>query len=103
MYFKETAIGWGFVPVQIVRVAKANAKADKIKAQAKIEIFEMDRPVLNRVAHEERQHHENIGNIMTKAIPEIVEDAEPEKLEKDWLTYFFNQSRLVTDSEMQTL
>jgi len=97
------AVGGIAKPWQIKRVAKAEAEAHLIHAQAKIEITELEQRALVRLAREEGQKQENIESIAAKAIPQISNDSKPELIEKDWLTHFFDKSRLISDEEMQTL
>jgi len=35
--------------------------------------------------------------------PDVLHDANPEKIEKDWITNFFDKCRLISDEEMQRL
>lgn len=97
------AVGGIAKPWQIERVAKAEAKAELIRAQGKIEISELEERALARMVREEGKRQENIESITAKAIPYLSKDAEPEKVEQDWLTHFFDRCRLISDGEMQTL
>lgn len=97
------AIGGIAKPGQIVRVAKAEAKADVVRSEARIKISETEERALQRMVHEEGKRQENIENITAKAIPHLAADAKPEEVEDDWLTHFFDRSRLVSDEEMQSL
>lgn len=97
------AVGGCFRPCQTRRVAKAEAEADIIRARAEIEITELQRRALNRFVEEEAQKQENIENITKKAIPHLTESAQPEKMENDWITNFFDKCRIISDEEMQSL
>ena len=97
------AVGGIAKPGQIVRVAKAEAKAEVVRAEARMQITEMEERGLQRMVREEGKHQENIENITAKAIPHLSDDAKPEEVEDDWLTHFFDRSRLVSDEEMQSL
>lgn len=97
------AVGGIAKPWQLKRVAKAEAEANLIRAQAKIEISDMEQRALIRMVHEEGRKQENIENITAKAIPHLSPESKPEQIERDWLTHFFDQSRLVSDHEMQSL
>jgi hypothetical protein len=97
------AVGGVFKPYQIERVAKAEAKAEIVKANTKIEISELQQRALNRFLVEEASKQENIESITKKAIPQLAEHANPGKIEKDWLVDFFDKSRIVSDEEMQNL
>ncbi|GAB2544676.1 DUF2806 domain-containing protein [Rhodanobacter koreensis] len=96
-------IGGLYRPTQIVRVAKAQAKADLITANAAIEVDEFQRRAMQRFVVEEVKRQSNIEAITTAAIPLLDESAEPEKLDDDWISNFFEKSRIVSDTEMQSL
>jgi hypothetical protein len=97
------AIGGIFKPYQIRRVAQAEAQAEKIKAITQIEISELQHRALYRFMEEEAKKQYNIESITQKALPEVKQDATPEKVEDDWITNFFDKCRLISDEEMQTL
>lgn len=97
------AVGGIARPGQIRRVARAEAEAEIIRAEARIQITDMEKRALVRMVREEGQKQENIENITAQAIPHLNPDAKPEKIEKDWLTHFFDRCRLVSDQEMQSL
>lgn len=97
------AVGGFFKPYQIERVARAEAKAAKIRAKADIEISELQERAINRFVAEEAQKQKNIEDIGTKALTEVREDADPEAVEDDWIINFFDKCRLISDEEMQDL
>lgn len=97
------AVGGIAKPWQIKRVAKAEAEAELIGAEARLEISHMERRALERMVREEGKRQENIEQITAGAIPHLTDDAKPEELEEDWLAHFFDRSRLVSDQEMQLL
>lgn len=97
------AVGGIAKPWQMVRTARAEVKADTIRAQGRIEISEIERRALTRMIREETIKQENIENITAKAILKLSSDAKPENIENDWLSHFFDRCRLVTDEEMQSL
>ena len=97
------AIGVVWEPRQIKRVARAEAEAELIKAETQIQLSEIQTRALRRLTHEESKKQKNIEDITQRALPDLKEDAEPHKLEDDWLVYFFDRCRLVSDQEMQGL
>lgn len=97
------AVGGGFRPYQIKRLAKAEAEAEKIKALANIEITEIQQRALVRLIEEEGKKQENIEDITAQALPELKADAKPEDIENDWLANFFDKCKLISDREMQSL
>lgn len=97
------AVGGIFKPYQIVRVAKAEAAADKIRAESQIEVTDLHRRAMHRFLEEEAKKQSNIEAITEKAIPQLQDKSTPEKIEDDWITNFFDKSRIVSDKDMQQL
>ncbi len=99
----SSAVGGIFEPWQIKRVAKAEAEASLIKANAEIKVTDLHRRAMHRFVEEEANRQENMESITEKAIPQLEEGADPNKMEDDWVTNFFEKSRIVSDNEMQDL
>jgi hypothetical protein len=97
------AVGGGFRPYQIKRVARAEAEADKIKALAGVEISEIQQRALVRMIGEEGKKQKNIEDITAEALPKLNDTAKPEEIENDWLANFFEKCKLISDKEMQSL
>ena len=99
----SSSVGGIFEPWQIKRVAKAEAEASLIKAKAEIEITDLHRRAMHRFVEEEANRQENMEAITEKTIPKLDDSSDPSKMEDDWVTNFFDKSRIVSDSEMQDL
>lgn len=97
------AVGGVFKPHQIVRVARAEAEADRIRAEAEIAAEDLHRRALHRFLVEEGAKQQNMEAITSRALPQLAPDASPQDIERDWLTNFFDKCRLVSDDDMQTL
>lgn len=97
------AVGGMFKPFQIARVAKAEAEADLIRAESQIQITDLHRRAMHRFIEEEGTRQANIEEITAKALPQLEEKASPEKIEDDWITNFFDKSRIISDGDMQQL
>lgn len=74
-----------------------------MKAQTEIQITDLHRRAMHRFIEEEAQKQSNIEEITNKALPQLVADSDASKMEDDWVTNFFDKSRIVSDSEMQDL
>ncbi len=83
--------------------AKAEAAADIIKAESKIEITDLHQRAEQRRIKENMRHQKNMEDIIDKAIPHLDKEANPDAMEDDWIANFFDKSRIVSDSEMQSL
>jgi hypothetical protein len=96
-------LGGVFKPYQIVRVAKAEAEVEQIRANSEIAIKDFHRRAMHRFLEEEAKKQKNMEDITNKALPNLKEDAKSENVENDWITNFFDKCRLISDSEMQKL
>lgn len=99
----SSAIGGVFEPWQIKRVAKAEAEASLIKAKSEIEVTDLHRRAMHRFVEEEATRQENMEQITQKAILKLEDTSNPNMIEDDWITNFFDKSRIVSDDEMQDL
>lgn len=97
------AVGGVFAPYQIKRIAKAEAEAAIIKAETEIQITDLHRRAMHRFIEEEAQRQNNIEQITNKALPQLEPTSDASKMDDDWVTNFFDKSRIVSDSEMQDL
>lgn len=97
------AIGGIYKPYQIRKVAEAEAEAERIRVAMQIEVTDLQRRAMRRFIAEEAKKQNNIEAITSKALPEVNEQSEPEKVEDDWITNFFDKCRLISDEEMQHL
>ncbi len=97
------AVGGIFKPYQVVRVAKAEAQADRVRAESQIEISDIQRRAFRRFLDEEGKKQKNIEDITGKALPQLEENSQPNEVEDDSITNFFDRCRLISDDEMQGL
>ena len=103
-------IGGIAAPWQIERVAKAKieaahsaAEVARIEAHSEIEVADLRQRAAQRRIEEDTRHQKNMEDITAKAIPHLNEEAKPDAMEDDWVANFFDKSRIVSDSEMQSL
>jgi hypothetical protein len=99
----SNAVGGVFAPFQIKRIAKAEAEAAIIKAQTEIQITDLHRRAMHRFIEEEAFRQQNMESITSKALPQLEANSNPDKMEDDWVSNFFDKSRIVSDTEMQDL
>jgi len=97
------AVGGVFKPYQIVRVARAEAEASRVQAEAQIQVTDLHRRAMHRFLEEEAKKQSNIEAITQGAIPLLEDKSSPENIADDWITNFFDKSRIVSDEEMQSL
>ena len=110
--FKKISKGVGGLaaPWQIKRVAEAKIEAAhsaaeiaRIEAHSEIEVIDLRQRAAQRRIEEDTRHQKNMEDITAKAIPHLNEEAKPDAMEDDWVANFFDKSRIVSDSEMQSL
>ena len=96
-------IGPFLTPYHIKKItaAKNQAKLESVKTE--IHANEMLAASTRRLEIESVLHEQKISKILQLAEPEIKESANPEDMDDEWLSRFFNECRHVSDSEMQTL
>jgi len=97
------AVGGIFKPYQVVRLAKAEAEADQIQAQSQIQVTDLHRRAMHRFLEEEATKQSNIEAITQDALPLLAKESKPQDIENDWITNFFDKSRIVSDQDMQRL
>ena len=103
----SNAFGRHFDPRQKVRMAEAEAQADRIlrvsAAKTDIEVDELRQRAAIRFANEEMTKQLNIENIIEKALPGLEDNANPEAMDNDWIMNFFDKCRMVSDDDMQQI
>src|SRR3972149_11234925 len=80
------AVGGIFKPYQIVRVAKAEAEANRIQAESQIQITDLHRRAMHRFLEEEAKKQSNIEAITQSAIPLLEDKSSPQNVADDWIT-----------------
>lgn len=97
------AVGVLYEPTRMRRAAQAEADAERIKALARVELTSLQERAVERLVHQEERKQQNIETITWQAAAQLAPDANPEKLEEDWVAHFFKQCETVSDKEMQSL
>lgn len=108
------AIGGGFRPWQLKRVARAEAEVAVVKAEAEGRARQIlssavvpDTPVGLRAVHrmvtEEVRKQINIESIAVQAAERLMDDAKPEGVDQDFITHLFDRASNTSDAEMQSL
>lgn len=92
-----------FRPFQIVRVAKAEAKAKVISTRSRIKEKSLERRAEQRWRAEQCLHQQNMESITKQAIPLLDKKANPKQIENDWISNFFDKCRIISNSDMQQL
>ncbi len=90
------ATGILYEPVRIRKKAKAEVEASLIKLEN-----ELQQRALQRLVIEEIKKQENIESITEKSFENLNENAEPEKIDNDWLGNFFDKCKNISNEEMQ--
>ena len=103
----SNAIGRHFDPRQEIRMAEAQAHADRIRRvgaeETDIEIAILRDRAAYRFANEEMTKQLNMESITEKALPRLDDKANPDAMENDWIMNFFDKCRMVSDEDMQQI
>ena len=97
----SNVVGIRYEPDHIRKKAQAEADAKLIAIKADIEATDLQRRAFDRWAAEEAKKQENIENVMDQAIPLIEDTAQPEKVDKDWFTNYFDKVKTVSNEDVQ--
>lgn len=97
------AVGGLLKPWQTKRVAKAEAQASMIAAEARVQISEIERRGIERLVREEGKNQENIEKITLLAAERVASSADADNLDEDWIRYFFEFARLISDEKIQEI
>jgi hypothetical protein len=95
------AIGGIARPYQTVRMARAGAAASIIKAKSDIEVSDIQLRATNRLLLEETRNQNNIESIAAAALPLLATSALPADIDTDWIAKFFDECRIISNSEAQ--
>ena len=95
------AIGWATVPMQQVRIAKAQAQADLIEAQGDLAVQDLIARAATRSMLEDIREQEIIEQIVMKTLDALDSQATPAEIDNDWLANLLNKCRHTSDEQMQ--
>ncbi len=90
-------------PIATVRKAKADVKAKIIRTKGDIQVRELRRRALARVAEEDARHQQNLESIVHKAERFLAAPLPAQRVEPDWIFHFLTECRNTSNSEMQEL
>ncbi len=93
----------GYEPFHALRMAKSEIDIAKLKVEAALEISEIERRGLERITNQAGVEQKNIENVTRIAIEHLEENAAPDEIDDDWLSFFFDKARIVSDEQMQIL
>ena len=99
----SAAVGTFFQPFQVVRLAKAEAEAELIRQESRIQVSDLEKRVAYRWLKEEAKKQANIEAITRQALPLLEDESKPENVEDDWIAHFFSEARIISNEEMQRL
>lgn len=95
------AMNWMAEPHQRKRLAKADAKAERIRAESDIEVADLYRRTGRRWMGEEVMRQKNIESVITKALPLLSSGADPKSVHDDWIVLLLQHARLISDEKVQ--
>ncbi len=101
---KISAATWVlYEPTHIKRKIKAEADGQQYKELKELETQMLKHKWMEWFLAEEVKKQNNIESIVQKALPSVDEWASAENIEDDWVTNFFDKSKLTSDDEMKDI
>jgi hypothetical protein len=94
-------IGNAYEPIGTVRQAKAEAKAQLIRAGANIAERELLERAAARLGHVEVMRQENIESVVKIAEKQLPAEVDNKSVSQDWINHFFSGVQDVSDSDLQ--
>jgi hypothetical protein len=98
-----SAIGTLYEPLKKLIDAKVEVEEGKIRAVGKIEISELQKRTIDRLLGEEQRKQERLESVYGKTFSLLEPDADPTKVDDDFIVYHSEKARLISDGEMQQL
>ena len=93
----------GDADAAIIR-AQGEAEAELIRAQSSIQLSDLQREAMHRLFVEEERYQSSMKIILLEADEQVDKEAfVAEEMDDDWIVNFFQNARIVSDDEMQTL
>ena len=100
----SNAIGIIYEPTKIRRNAKAEADANRTIVLADLNLqSEVEHRAMQRMLVQETRKQNNIENIIQNTVEELLDDAQVENLDEDWLANFFDRCENISNKTMQTM
>jgi len=99
----SSAIGVLYEPTRIIRKAKAEAKANLIRAEGEYNLQSLEHRIAKRINDQEIRRQENIENIVTESIKFLPEEVSETPVDEDWIFQFVNKSQDIGNEELQII
>lgn len=96
-----TGVGVLYEPTKIVRKAKAEVKADKIRLEGELDLAEIENRATLRVINREIRRQHNLESIIDIAVDQLPESVDDKQVDDDWVVHFLNYSQEISDKELQ--
>ncbi len=97
----SNAIGVLYEPRKIIKLAQAQAHAELINLNSRLQLSEIEHRAIQSHIRREAFKQDNIERITANAISSLSHDSSPDEISKDWLSYFFNHCDSISEPEMQ--
>jgi Protein of unknown function (DUF2806) len=96
-------LGILYKPIDIIRTAKAEAQAQIIRAEASETVASIEQRAKFRLQYEAVREQQNLEGAVKEGLKFLDENAQPDKLEEDWLIRWANEAKLVSDPAIRTI
>lgn len=97
------AVGQLWAPIQIKRLAKANAIASLIEKENHLELFSIEQRAQERINVEKIRKQKIREDISEKAISYIGSSVSSEEVDKGWVLSYFDSAENIANDDLQIL
>lgn len=97
------AVTEGCSPWQKKRTMAAEVAADIMRAEGDAKVSEIQMRTRHRLLAEEEMRQGNIEDVIRQAIKFVAQSAKPEQMDDDWIIYFFEKCRIVSNAQLKML
>ncbi|MGC3990196.1 MAG: DUF2806 domain-containing protein [Chthoniobacteraceae bacterium] len=99
----RAGIGQLYQPIDVVRMAKAEAKANEISAESEAKITSLKERAYQREEFVRIRQQANIESVLLKAVSFLPENLVGSPVNEDWITHFFECVKGISDADMHLL
>jgi hypothetical protein len=96
-------LGILYSPIDIVRTAKAEAQAQIIRAEASEKVASIKQRAKFRLQYEAVREQQNLEQAVKESLRLLSENAQPDKLDEDWLMRWTNEVKMISDPAVRMI
>jgi len=96
-------LGTLYKPIDTILSAKAESRAQIIRAEGNAQVAAIEQRARFRLQYEAIREQQNLEQAVKDSLPLLGENAQPDKLDEDWLMRWTNEVKMVSDPAVRTI